>query len=281
MPPTNVAHPRHHPLPPPTTSGDVLIVLVVGGGVILVVVVGGGCGWCDDENQITDMQFEGTPIRIEHNGYDALDIRDQGETMAVDEGYESSVAYCSCDDEDLSYMDFHTEVDDNVVIKTMTTNDPFLNKLFSNSGPFSGFIYEPVNANVDVLGIILLKKAKKELAGDKEQKQGKNKSFKVNKVTTRSRAKTGEGTSKSLQTPMKAITSGEDYSESPKWTKAKIESERVKPVCDLRLQAILDSNPGSTCRLDDEENSSGNNYFRRIYVCVKGVKDGWLAGCRK
>ncbi|GKE82662.1 hypothetical protein Tco_1552662, partial [Tanacetum coccineum] len=46
-------------------------------------------------------------------------------------------------------------------------------------------------------------------------------------------------------------------------------------------QAIFDSNPGSTCRIDDEVTSSGNNYFRRIYVCFKGVKDGWLAGCRK
>ncbi|GKB86434.1 hypothetical protein Tco_0958706, partial [Tanacetum coccineum] len=46
-------------------------------------------------------------------------------------------------------------------------------------------------------------------------------------------------------------------------------------------QAILDSNPESTCRLDDEETSSGNNYFKRIYVCFKGVKDGWLAGCKK
>ena len=23
------------------------------------------------------------------------------------------------------------------------------------------------------------------------------------------------------------------------------------------------------------------NYFKRFYVCLKGVKDGWLAGCRK
>ncbi|GJW18453.1 hypothetical protein Tco_0025889 [Tanacetum coccineum] len=46
-------------------------------------------------------------------------------------------------------------------------------------------------------------------------------------------------------------------------------------------QAILDSYPGFTCRLDDEETSSRNYYFRRIYVCFKDVKDGWLAGYRK
>nr|GEX39013.1 calcium/proton exchanger [Tanacetum cinerariifolium] len=46
-------------------------------------------------------------------------------------------------------------------------------------------------------------------------------------------------------------------------------------------QAILDSNPGTTCRLEDEETESGNYYFRRFYVFLKGVKEGWLAGCRK
>ena len=45
--------------------------------------------------------------------------------------------------------------------------------------------------------------------------------------------------------------------------------------------AVIDSNPGTTCRVDDEETSSGNNYFRRFYVCFKGVRDGWFAGCRK
>ena len=45
--------------------------------------------------------------------------------------------------------------------------------------------------------------------------------------------------------------------------------------------AVLDTNPGTTCVLDDEETSSGKNYFRRFYVCFKGVRDGWFAGCRK
>ncbi|GKF01969.1 hypothetical protein Tco_0028892, partial [Tanacetum coccineum] len=41
-------------------------------------------------------------------------------------------------------------------------------------------------------------------------------------------------------------------------------------------QAILDSNPGSTCRLDVFE-SDGSPYFKRMYICFKGVKDGWDA----
>ncbi|GJY56750.1 hypothetical protein Tco_0455865 [Tanacetum coccineum] len=46
------------------------------------------------------------------------------------------------------------------------------------------------------------------------------------------------------------------------------------------MQAILDSNPGSTCRLDVDESNTSRT-FKRIYICFKGVKDGWLAGCRK
>ncbi|GKD93601.1 hypothetical protein Tco_1373438, partial [Tanacetum coccineum] len=38
-------------------------------------------------------------------------------------------------------------------------------------------------------------------------------------------------------------------------------------------QALLDSNPGSTCRLDVEESSNGSATFKRIYICFKGVKD--------
>nr|GEX31637.1 chloramphenicol acetyltransferase-like domain-containing protein [Tanacetum cinerariifolium] len=76
---------------------------------------------------------------------------------------------------------------------------------------------------------------------DKEQKQGRKKNFKVYKATTRSRTKTSEGTSKSPQTtcksPTKAGNSGEGCLESPKWTKAKITSDRVKQVCGFRLYA--------------------------------------------
>ena len=46
-------------------------------------------------------------------------------------------------------------------------------------------------------------------------------------------------------------------------------------------QAILDSNPGSTCHLDVDFNDQGQPYFTRMYVCFKGIKDGWIAGCRR
>ncbi|GJT70422.1 chloramphenicol acetyltransferase-like domain-containing protein [Tanacetum coccineum] len=116
----------------------------------------------------------------------------------------------------------------------------------------------------------------------------------VESVSTRSRSKSGEGTSKSPKTPVKAVNSGEACSESPKWTKSKCKRAKQRALFDYegglkehyrRLweyrKAILDSNLGSTCRLDDEETEFGNYYFRRFYVCFKGVKDGWLTGCRK
>ncbi|GKC61046.1 hypothetical protein Tco_1088644, partial [Tanacetum coccineum] len=46
-------------------------------------------------------------------------------------------------------------------------------------------------------------------------------------------------------------------------------------------QALLDSNPGSTCILDVVESDNGSVSFKRMYIYFKGMKDGWLAGCRK
>ncbi|GJY06754.1 hypothetical protein Tco_0373808 [Tanacetum coccineum] len=85
-------------------------------------------------------------LYVEHSGCDAFDIRDQEETI-VDDGNESSDAYFSSDEEDLSYVDFHTEIDDNVIIKNVTTNDPFLNKLCPDSAKFLNEVDEPVFAN--------------------------------------------------------------------------------------------------------------------------------------
>nr|GEU66377.1 helicase [Tanacetum cinerariifolium] len=145
--------------------------------------------------------------------------------MADDEGNESSDAYCSSDEEDLSYVDFHTEVDDNVVTKTVTTNDPFLNKLCSDSGRCVR--YDSIE-----------KRKKKELGDDE--------SLKVKKVTTRSRSKTDEAeicleallyntTAQDTRERPLNVSSGECCPESPKWTKAKVKGDRVTPVCGFRL----------------------------------------------
>ncbi|GJT26117.1 hypothetical protein Tco_0906392 [Tanacetum coccineum] len=55
---------------------------------------------------------------------------------------------------------------------------------------------------------------------------------------------------------------------------------RKKFMIDYR-QELLDPNPGSTCRLDVDKSANGSVHFKRMYICFNGVKDGWLAGCRK
>jgi hypothetical protein len=84
---------------------------------------------------------------------DALECRDSTEPIETEEGYESSDTYCSSDDEeDLGDVEFFHESDENVKIKNVSTKDPFINKLCSNSGQFKGFIDEPVNVNaIEVL----------------------------------------------------------------------------------------------------------------------------------
>lgn len=40
------------------------------------------------------------------------------------------------------------------------------------------------------------------------------------------------------------------------------------------------SNPGSTVEFETERGAEGQLLFKRMYVCFKGCKDGFLAGCR-
>ncbi|GKB46874.1 transposase, MuDR, plant [Tanacetum coccineum] len=44
---------------------------------------------------------------------------------------------------------------------------------------------------------------------------------------------------------------------------------------------MLNSNPGSTCKMSIDSMLDGKNYFSRFYVCFKGLKEGWLQGCRR
>ncbi|GJW49512.1 hypothetical protein Tco_0090863 [Tanacetum coccineum] len=301
-----------------------------------------------DEKKITNIDIEGTPLKIEHNGYDALDIRDQAKTMFDDQGNESSDAYCSSDDEDLGFVDFHTEGDDNVVIKTLTTNDPFLSKLCSNSGHFRDFIDENVNDNVQTVvedtenidpqssyARVMI-----ELRDDVELKDNivvaipnitmeghyicnvrveyewKPHRYASCKVFGHIHEECLKNTCAEYRhVPKKPIANSSGTKK--KGVESTIEVSNSNPFEVLNLvdnneelgtnggttnlvnngvtssgssfmnvdaspwNAILDSNPGSTCRLNDKKTSSDNYYFRRNYVCFKGVRDGWLACCRK
>ncbi|KAI3705783.1 hypothetical protein L1987_76025 [Smallanthus sonchifolius] len=44
---------------------------------------------------------------------------------------------------------------------------------------------------------------------------------------------------------------------------------------------ILKTNPGNTVKMDVNTKVNGDIYFSSYYICFKGVKDGWINGCRK
>ncbi|GKC50299.1 ribonuclease H-like domain-containing protein, partial [Tanacetum coccineum] len=49
-----------------------------------------------------------------------------------------------------------------------------------------------------------------------------------------------------------------------------------------KMQAVLESNPGSTCHLETKDrDDDGKITFKRMYICFKGIKQGWLDACRK
>ncbi|GJV59030.1 hypothetical protein Tco_1465130 [Tanacetum coccineum] len=105
-----------------------------------------------DESGSTTIKAPSTPLRIV-----ITELKNDADVDAfVNLGYQNrwgnefSDAYSSSDD-DLGFVAYHTKGDDNVVIKTLTTNDHFLNKFCSNSGHFRGFIDELVNANVQTV----------------------------------------------------------------------------------------------------------------------------------
>nr|GEY27368.1 zinc finger, PMZ-type [Tanacetum cinerariifolium] len=214
-------------------------------------------------------------LYVDHSGYNVLDIKDQGETMADDD----HSGYNVLDIRDQGETMADDELDDNVIINTVSTKDPFLNKLCGDNVEFINLVDEPMNANVETVeedteNIDHVSNVKEGIKLDEDE------SLKVNKVSTRSRSKSGEGTSKSPKTPVKAITSGPfiPYLKMKNKFREKFlingslgECKRAKQralfdyegglrECYERLweyrQAILDSNLGPTCRIDDEETES-------------------------
>lgn len=58
-------------------------------------------------------------LNTEHRGNDAIDFWNQSENVPVDETYDSSDAYCYSEEDDLDFIEFHTEWENNVVIKNI------------------------------------------------------------------------------------------------------------------------------------------------------------------
>ncbi|GJU45690.1 hypothetical protein Tco_1202956 [Tanacetum coccineum] len=119
-----------------------------------------------DLKQITDIDFEGikelktnsdvqdfvkvgyenkwfVDLYVEHFDYDVIDFINK-EANGVLSGGSSDEYYSSNEIEEFDDVDFHTEREKNVVIKNLTTHDPFLNKLCSNNGMFRDYLDESV-----------------------------------------------------------------------------------------------------------------------------------------
>ncbi|GJV82319.1 hypothetical protein Tco_1522217 [Tanacetum coccineum] len=87
---------------------------------------------------------------------------------------------------------------------------------------------------------------------------------------------TSTGPSENEKTPSKGKGKGiADNEKTPTKGKGKGIADESQPE-----EAVLESNPRSTCHLDVEDDE-GIAYFKRFYVCFKGLKDGWNAGCRR
>nr|GEX55144.1 splicing factor [Tanacetum cinerariifolium] len=195
-------------------------------------------------------------------------------------------------EEDLSYVDFHTEVDDNVIIKNVNTNDLFLNKLCPDSAHFLNVVDEPVFAN-DKTVVEDSKNIDRKLnvkSGVTYIRHDPNQNWKKMEPVLGMRFGNPEQLKMCLANY--GIANREKFLINVSLGQCKRAKQRAlfdykrglkehyRRLWEYR-HAILDLNPGLACRLDDEETESGHNYFRRIYVCFKGVKEAWLASCRK
>nr|GEU71015.1 splicing factor [Tanacetum cinerariifolium] len=179
-------------------------------------------------------------LYMEHFDYDVLDFVNEEANGVISSG--SSDEYYSSDEcEEIKGVDFHTEGEENGVIKNLSTQEPFLNRLCTNSGLFRGFVdgtvpqtegdalKDPDDANIDPSC-----KAKKGAAYPK-------------------------------------------HDPTVPWNQMTPILESSRPAKYAKTDASTSKSP----ELGVEDCSSDNTYFRRFYICFKGVKDGWLEGCRR
>ncbi|GJY51003.1 multidrug resistance-associated protein 5, partial [Tanacetum coccineum] len=200
---------------------------------------------------------------------DRNEEQNQNSIESSDDDYNSS------DCEEIENVDFQTEGDESVVIKDISTSDPFLNKLCSARIMFRGKsgvtlsafrpdipwirctsttdeVYETPQQNVEE-GRCAGKKGNKDRVMPNKVRSGVKK-----KVIKKQIVKKKKIYNLGALLLYRWIASG-------KYFKRIIEDPFIL----------------ATCRLDVDESANGSATFRRIYICFKGVKDGWLAGCRK
>ncbi|GJY94858.1 retrovirus-related pol polyprotein from transposon TNT 1-94, partial [Tanacetum coccineum] len=205
-------------------------------------------------------------------------------------------------------VDFQTEGEDNVVIPKLSTNDPWLNKLVGK-GKFVGEMENPTpdlhgrfmveendpdekyiypkykvkrTFNILPLSLIpygmsllymqndllkmLVKCGRDVDAGKCTGNRGKKQQPKDQIVPTKYAGNKGK--------EQVGVKGKEQVGEKAR------NLDHYNRLWQYR-HAVLDSNPGSTCRMDLEERDDGLIYFKIWYVCFLGLKAGWQDGCRK
>nr|GEX03303.1 F-box domain, leucine-rich repeat domain, L domain-like protein [Tanacetum cinerariifolium] len=232
---------------------------------------------------------------VEHYDFDVMSFINL--EPSLEQSLEDNDDYDSDNYEDIKNVDYQNEADDNVVIKDFTTPDPFLNKL-STRAVFRASTSrqqvsvigdipkeDPDNAQIDMWYMkndwrsVLVFCGKNVQEGRCARKKGKKNrpipktDRSVEGIVEKVLNDSGEGTSKQVKRSkvkkVKKVRKGK-----------KVKKVQNKQVVDNFGRLFLDSNPRSTCRLDVDESNTSRT-FKRIYISFKGVKDGWLAGCRK
>ncbi|GKC68807.1 hypothetical protein Tco_1101405, partial [Tanacetum coccineum] len=225
--------------------------------------------------QITDIDFE---------DYDVLGFLTI-EGNVNDTPFESSDEYESSDDvEEIDYVDFHTEGEENVVIKNLSTQDPFLNKLCSNHGSFNGFIDEPQPVDQELIddpdaaSIDPLFKVKRGVSYPKhdptipwnEMQPVLGMRYEHPEQLKLALANYGVANGYQLwymrnDWRCMLVYCGRNVEAgrcAGMYSNKKYVAKRKLFADDSPRQALLESNPGSTCRLDVEETSCGESYLQ-------------------
>ncbi|GJR01178.1 hypothetical protein Tco_0524162 [Tanacetum coccineum] len=63
--------------------------------------------------------------------------------------------------------------------------------------------------------------------------------------------------------------------------KADCSSKPDHTECSSKPETKKNDMTSSTCQLEIEDRDDDKNYFRRMYICFKGIEHGWLDACRR
>ncbi|GJX91917.1 hypothetical protein Tco_0345243 [Tanacetum coccineum] len=172
---------------------------------------------------------------LDHFGYDIMEMveydrneklrktRIKAELDSSDDDYH----YSDDDLEEIENVDFHTEGDDSLVIKNITTQDPFLTKLCSARILFRGNVEYGLNEETpqvdpDDNQIDHVYKVRKEINIECCQKKVRTSLFKGDEGNQASKKPVKKHVKKPVNKKPDS-QSGEGTSQSPKWTKKQIQ----------------------------------------------------------